>query len=73
MGIVTDPHTGPLHVKVKELLNAGVTVALAQDDVNDAYYPYGRCNILEVAFLASHLLWMMSRAGSRDHLRHDHM
>ena len=61
MGIVTDPHTGPLHVKVKELLNAGVTVALGQDDVNDAYYPYGRCNRLEVAFLASHLLWMMTR------------
>lgn len=60
VGIVTNPHTGPLHVKVKELLNAGVPVALAQDDVNDAYYPYGRCNMLEVAFLASHLLWMMS-------------
>jgi len=38
-----------------------VTVALGQDDVDDAYYPYGRCNMLEVAFLASHLLWMMSR------------
>ena len=61
MGIVTDPHTGPLHVRVKELLDAGVTVALGQDDVYDAYYPYGRCNMLEVAFLASHLLWMMSR------------
>ena len=60
MGVVTDPHTGPLHVKVKELLNAGVTVALGQDDVDDAYYPYGRCNMLEVAFLASHLLWMMT-------------
>ena len=61
MGVVTNPHTGPLHVKVKDLLNAGVPVALAQDDVDDAYYPYGRCNMLEVAFLASHLLWMMSR------------
>jgi cytosine deaminase len=61
VGIVTNPHTGPLHVKVKELLSAGVNVALGQDDVDDAYYPYGRCNMLEVAFLASHLLWMMSR------------
>lgn len=61
VGVVTDPHTGPLHVRVKELLSAGVTVALGQDDVDDAYYPYGRCNMLEVAFLASHLLWMMSR------------
>jgi cytosine deaminase len=61
VGVVTDPHTGPLHVRVKELLDAGVNVALSQDDVDDAYYPYGRCNLLEVAFLASHLLWMMSK------------
>ena len=60
VGVVTDPHTGPLHVKVKELLNAGVNVAMSQDDVNDAYYPYGRCNMLEIAFLGAHLLWMMS-------------
>jgi cytosine deaminase len=61
VGVVTDPHTGPLHVRVKELLNAGITVALSQDDVYDAYYPYGRCNMLEVAFLGAHLLWMMSK------------
>jgi len=61
VGVITNPHTGPLHVRVKELINGGVTVALSQDDVGDAYYPYGRCNMLEVAFLASHLLWMMSR------------
>jgi cytosine deaminase len=60
VGVVSDPHTGPLHVRVKDLLNAGVTVALGQDDVYDAYYTYGRCNMLEVAFLASHLLWMMT-------------
>jgi len=59
VGVVSDPHTGPLHVRVKDLLNAGVTVALGQDDVYDAYYTYGRCNMLEVAFLGSHLLWMM--------------
>lgn len=61
VNVVTNPHTGPLHVRVKLLLNAGVTVALGQDDVYDAYYPYGRCNMLEVAFLAGHLLWMMTR------------
>jgi len=61
VSVVTDPHTGLLHVKVKELLSAGVTVAMSQDDVYDAYYPYGRCNMLEVAFLGSHLLWMMSK------------
>jgi cytosine deaminase len=61
VSVVTDPHTGPLHVRVKELLNAGVTVAISQDDVYDAFYPYGRCNMLEVAFLGAHLLWMMSK------------
>ena len=60
VGVVSDPHTGPLHVRVKDLLNAGVKVALGQDDVYDAYYAYGRCNMLEVAFLASHLFWMMA-------------
>ena len=45
-----------------ELLAAGVTVCLGQDDISDAYYPFGRNNMLEVAFLASHLLWMTGRA-----------
>jgi cytosine deaminase len=58
MGVVTDPHTGPLHARVKELLDEDVLVCLGQDDISDAYYPYGRNNMLEVAFLASHLLWM---------------
>ncbi|MCI0551011.1 MAG: amidohydrolase family protein [Anaerolineae bacterium] len=58
MGVVSDPHTGPLHARVKELLAEGVTVCLGQDDISDAYYPFGRNNMLEVAFLAAHLLWM---------------
>lgn len=58
MGVVSDPHTGPLHARVRELLHEGVLVCLGQDDISDAYYPYGRNNMLEVAFLASHLLWM---------------
>ena len=37
-------------------------VCLGQDDISDAYYPYGRSNMLEVAFLASHLLWMTAAA-----------
>ena len=61
MAIVSDPHTGPLHARVKELLAEGVTVCLGQDDISDAYYPFGRNNMLEVAFLASHLLWMTTR------------
>ena len=56
--MVTDPHTGPLHARVRELLEEDVLVCLGQDDISDAYYPYGRSNMLEVAFLASHLLWM---------------
>jgi len=58
MGLVTDPHTGPLHARVRELQEEGVLVCLGQDDISDAYYPFGRNNMLEVAFLASHLLWM---------------
>ncbi len=58
MPVVTDPHTGPLHARVRELLEEGVLVCLGQDDISDGYYPFGRNNMLEVAFLASHLLWM---------------
>ena len=61
VSVVSDPHTGPLHAQVRELLAEAVNVCLGQDDISDAYYPYGRNNMLEVAFLASHLLWMMSR------------
>ena len=60
IGFVTDPHTGPLHLRVKELLAAGLPVGLGQDAIAAAYCPYGECNMLEVAFLASHLLWMTS-------------
>lgn len=60
IGIVSDPHTGPLHARVKGLLLAGIPVALGQDDIADAYYPYGECNMLEVIFLASHILRMLS-------------
>ncbi|MDR1088266.1 MAG: amidohydrolase family protein [Coriobacteriales bacterium] len=59
IGIVADPQTGPLHARVRELAAAGVPVALGQDDIADAYYPFGECNMLQVAFLAAHLLWMM--------------
>ena len=61
VAVVTDPHTGPLHARVKELLAEDICVCLGQDDISDAYYPFGRNNMLEVAFLASHLLWMMTR------------
>jgi cytosine deaminase len=61
LGVVSDPHTGPLHARVRELLEEEVLVCLGMDDISDAYYPFGRNNLLEVAFLASHLLWMTTR------------
>jgi cytosine deaminase len=56
LGFVSDPHTGPLHLPVFELLAEGLPVALGQDDCEDAYYPFGRHNMLEVVFLAAHVL-----------------
>ncbi|MCP3371221.1 amidohydrolase family protein [Bradyrhizobium cajani] len=67
VSIVSNPHTGPLHARVEELLGAGINVCLGQDDISDAYYPHGRNNMLEVAFLASHLLWM-TRKSERETL-----
>ncbi|MBI4863567.1 MAG: amidohydrolase family protein [Candidatus Riflebacteria bacterium] len=58
MGVVSDPHTGPLHARVRELLANGNLVCLGQDDVCDAYYPFGQNSMLEVGFLNVHLLWM---------------
>ncbi len=60
VAVVSDPHTGPLHARVRDLLEAGITVSLGQDDISDAYYAFGRNNMLEVAFLGAHLLWMMA-------------
>jgi len=58
LGVVSDPQTGPLHARVKEMIREKALVVFGQDDISDAYYPYGRNNMLEVAFLNSHLLWM---------------
>lgn len=66
MCVVSDPQTGPLHARVDDLLVAGVPVSLGQDDVADAYYPFGRNSMLEVAFLAAHLLWKTAAADLRD-------
>ena len=40
--------------RVKELLAAGVNVCSGQDDVKDPFYPFGKMDQLEVAFLAAH-------------------
>ncbi|MDQ6816805.1 MAG: amidohydrolase family protein [Actinomycetota bacterium] len=41
--------------RVRELLEAGVNVICAQDDVNDPYYPFGKPDQLEVAQYAAHV------------------
>jgi cytosine/creatinine deaminase len=53
---VTDPHTGSLCTRAMDLDRAGLPIALGQDDIADAYYAFGRHNMLEVAFLAAHIL-----------------
>ena len=60
MGVISDPHTGPLAARVQDLLKEGIPVGLGQDDINDAYYTFGQNNMLEVAFLGAHLLRMYS-------------
>lgn len=62
LAFVADPHTGPAHLPVDLFDRLGVPVALGQDDIDDAYYPFGRNNMPEVAFLAAHLLELRSRA-----------
>lgn len=62
LGLVSDPHTGSVALPVERALAAGLAVALGQDDIEDAYYPFGRHNLLEVAFLAAHLLDMRTAA-----------
>jgi cytosine deaminase len=61
MGWSTAPHTGPMVAPVKKLHANGVLVFIGQDDVSDAYYAFGRNNMLEVGFLAAHTLWMSTR------------
>jgi len=47
MGVISDPHTGPLHARVKELLAEKCLVGLGQDDIVDAYYPFGQNSMLK--------------------------
>lgn len=44
--------------RVKELIDAGANVSCGQDNLQDVYYPFGKGDMLEVAFitaLASHM------------------
>lgn len=40
--------------RVKELLEAGVNVTFGQDCVSDAFYPFGKADMLEVALITAH-------------------
>ncbi len=60
---VSSPHTGPVRLPAFQMADLGVPVAFGQDDIEDAYYPFGRNNMLEVAFLAAHALGAVSRPG----------
>ena len=50
--------------RVREFLAAGVNVAVAQDDIDDPYYPFGRGDMLELAFVMCHA----AHLGSREEL-----
>ncbi|WP_425144973.1 amidohydrolase family protein [Deinococcus sp.] len=43
------------NTRVRELLDAGVRVLAAQDDVDNPYYPFGRNDPLEVALMTAHV------------------
>lgn len=40
--------------RVKEFMREGVNVAVGQDDIDDPYYPFGRGDMLELAFMMCH-------------------
>jgi cytosine/creatinine deaminase len=65
LAFVSDPQTGPLHLPVELFDQLGIPVALGQDDIEDAYYPFGRHSMLEIAFLAAHSLGWLSGAHQR--------
>jgi cytosine deaminase len=48
--------------RVREFLEAGVNVAVGQDDVDDPYYPFGRGDMLELAFVMCHAAHLGSPA-----------
>ncbi len=57
----TAPQTGPMVAPVKKLHEDGVLIFIGQDDISDAYYAFGRNNMLENAFLSAHTLWMSTK------------
>ncbi len=55
--------------RIPELMAAGCTVATGQDSVLDPWYPLGRADMLDVAFMNVHAAHMSSHAGMRDCFR----
>jgi cytosine/creatinine deaminase len=55
--------------RVKELLAAGVTVAAGQDCVDDAFYPFGNADPLQVALIVAHAAQLGTPAEIADALR----
>lgn len=52
--------------RAPELIAAGCTVAFAQDSVLDPWYPLGRGDLLDIAWIAAHACHMTDRQGLRD-------
>lgn len=55
--------------RIPELMAAGCTVATGQDSVLDPWYPLGRADMLDVAFMNVHAAHMSSHAAMRDCFR----
>jgi cytosine/creatinine deaminase len=46
--------------RVREFMKAGVNVATGQDDIDDPYYPFGRGDMLELAYFMCHSAYLGS-------------
>ena len=54
-----DPHPKRRGItRVKELLARGINVSFGQDNLRDMFYPFGRADPLELAFLLAHAAHM---------------
>lgn len=51
--------------RILEFASAGVNVAAGQDDIQDAYYPYGRGSMVEVGFIMIHAARIATGDGLR--------
>ncbi|MDQ0859960.1 cytosine deaminase [Bacillus sp. V2I10] len=52
--------------RVKELINQGVDIATASDNVNDPFHPFGRCDLLQIGLLTAY----SAHLGSENDLHH---